>query len=149
MSQQAAPMELPPDAVVPREGGQSAWTSWVIFAGSMMVVLGAFNALDGLVALLNSRWYVGRQSDLLTFNFATWGWFWLIFGLVTLAAGFGVLAGQTWGRVVGVVVALLNAVAQMAFVAAYPFWSVLIIALDIVVIYALTAHGRELGQPRA
>jgi hypothetical protein len=144
MPQHAA---LPLDSVVPRERAPSAWTAWVIFSGSMMIVLGVFNAVDGLVALLNSDWYIATEKALLMFDFTTWGWSLLIFGTVAVLAGFGVLAGQTWARVVGVVVALLNAVAHLAFISAYPAWGLLIIALDVVVIYALTTHGADLAQP--
>ena len=138
--------QLRPDAVVPREGAQSGWVGMVIFAGIVMILLGAFNVIDGIVALVNHEWFVTAENDLLAFNYTAWGWFWLLFGLVTIFAGFGVLAGQTWARVVGIVVAVLNAVGHMVFVSAHPVWSVMIIALDVLVIYALTAHGRELGQ---
>ncbi|HSR26763.1 MAG TPA: hypothetical protein VLW53_24655 [Candidatus Eisenbacteria bacterium] len=124
----------------------TGWTGWVIFAGIMMIVIGTFNALDGLVALLSSD-YFAAEKDLLISNFTAWGWLMLVFGVLVLFAGFGVLAGQTWARVVGVLLAVLNAVAHVAFLAAFPVWSTLVIGLDVVLIYALTAHGRELGQP--
>jgi hypothetical protein len=148
MSDQRAATQLPPDAVVPREGARSGWVGMAIFAGMMMVLVGVFNLVDGLVALFNDAWYDTRAEDLLAFNYAAWGWLMVLFGVVAIAAGLGVMAGQTWARVVGVIMAGLNAVAQLAFLNSSPVWSVLIIVLDVLVIYALTAHGGELAQGR-
>jgi vacuolar-type H+-ATPase subunit I/STV1 len=124
-------------------GGTTAWQGWVAFAGIMMIMIGVFNIIDGLVALFRHTWYAVPQRGLLTFNFAAWGWLWLIIGVLVVAVGFAVLAGRTWGRVAGVVLVGLNAIGQLAFVSAYPIWSILIIALDVVVIYALIVHGGE------
>jgi hypothetical protein len=131
-------------------GGEPAsqptgWVGWIVFAAIMMMVIGLFNVIDGLVALFNNSWYVVTENALLTFNFTAWGWFMLIVGVVAVLTGFGVLAGQMWARVTGVVLVVLNALGQLAFMPAYPLWSILIIALDVVVIYALTAHGREMA----
>jgi len=131
-------------ATPPREL-MTGWAGWVVFAAIMMIVLGSITVIDGLVALLNHDWYAVRQSDLLIWNFTAWGWVWLIGGAVTVLAGLGVLTGQIWARAVGVLLAGLNLLAQLVFISAYPVWSVLIIAIDVVVIYALTAHGRELA----
>lgn len=144
--QERAPTTLPPDAVVPPKGGQSRWVTLLIFAGVMMTMLGAFNIVAALLALTDPRQYDVAEDSLLVFDYTTWGWLWLIFGVVVLFVGFGVLAGQTWARAVGVGVVALNAIAQLSFSAAAPFWSTLIIALDVVVIYALTVHGAKLGQ---
>jgi hypothetical protein len=129
-----------------REDPGSGWAGWVVFAGAMMIMLGSFNAIEGFVALLNGNWLADNTSLPVTFNYATWGWTWLIFGSVVAVAGLGVLAGQTWARVVGVIFALLNATAQMLFIPAYPFWALTVIALDVLVIWALTAHGGELRE---
>lgn len=144
--QHRAPTNLPPDAVVPPEGGLSKWMTLLTFAGVMMTMLGAFNIVAALVALTDPQKYSVAEDALLVFDYTTWGWLWFIFGVVVLFAGFGVLAGQTWARAVGVAVVALNAIAHLSFVAATPFWSTLIIAFDVVVIYALTVHGVELGQ---
>jgi hypothetical protein len=144
--EQHAPAHLRPDAVVPPEGGGSRWVGWLVFAGVMMILLGAFNLVDGLVSLVSDRAYGRAESSLLLFDYSTWGWVWLVIAVVVLIAGLGVLAGQTWARAVGVAVAGLNAVAQLAFVGAAPVWSILVIALDVVVIYALIVHGAELSQ---
>jgi hypothetical protein len=124
---------------------ESGWAGWVVFAGVMMILLGGFNAVEGLVALLNGSWLASSTELPIEFDYATWGWTWLIFGAVVAIAGFGVLAGQTWARVVGVAFAALNAVVQLLFIPAYPFWAMSVIAVDIIVIWALTAHGRDVA----
>ncbi len=80
------------------------------------------------------------------FDTTSWGWIHLIAGIVVLLAGFGVLAGQTWARVVGIMVATLSAIANFMFIPYYPIWSILIIALDVFVIWALAVHGREFAS---
>jgi hypothetical protein len=122
------------------------WAGWLIFGGVMMMMLGAFNVIEAVVAWTKDDLYAVDENDLLILNYPTWGWISLIVGLVVIVAGLGVLAGQTWARAVGVAVAALNAIARLTFIATSPFWSTIVIALDIVVIYALIAHGAELGQ---
>ena len=128
-----------------QEESPSGWSGWAAFAGIIMIVLGVFNALDGIVALAKWNGLPASGSLPVTINYTAWGWTWLILGIIIALAGFGILAGQTWARAVGVVVAALNAMAQLAYIPAYPLWSILIILVDILVIYALTAHGRELA----
>ena len=77
-------------------------------------------------------------------DFNTWGWVHLIIGVIAVAAGAGLIAGNMVARIVGVVVALLSAIANLSFLAAYPVWSTIIIVLDVIVIYAIIVHGREL-----
>lgn len=86
---------------------------------------------------------VRRTGGLLQFDAKSWGWIHLLLGLLVLFAGFAVLAGQTWGRVVGITLAVLSALANFAFLPYYPFWAMTTIALDIFVIWALAVHGRE------
>ncbi len=122
----------------------TGWVGWVLFAGIVMFTAGLFNIIEGLVALFNSDYYMVRPSGLvLRVDYTTWGWALLIFGALLGFAGYGVVMGQTWARVVGVVVAVANAVVNLGFIAAYPVWIVLTIALDVIVIYALIVHGRE------
>jgi hypothetical protein len=121
------------------------WRGWITFAGVMMVLLGAFQVIEGLVALLARGFYaVGPEGLVVSVDYNTWGWIHLIIGLVAVAAGLGVMTGQTWARVVGIVFAGLSALVNLAFMAAYPFWSVVVIFVDIVVIYALSVHGRQM-----
>jgi hypothetical protein len=122
----------------------TAWAGWAIFASMMMVMVGAFQVIVGLTALLNSSYYVARNGLLINVNYAAWGWVHLVLGAVAVAAGFGLLAGRMWARVVGIAMALVSAVVNLAFMAAYPLWSTTVIALDVVVIYAIAMHGKEI-----
>ena len=122
----------------------SNWTGWVFFAGLMMILSGIFQAIAGLTALLRPSWYVVTANHLLVFNYPAWGWIDLILGLVILLAGFSVLHGSTWARVVAVLLAIVSAVGALASISAYPIWSIVIIAVDVLVIYALTVYGGEL-----
>src|SRR5947209_3701624 len=101
----------------------TAWRGWVVFAAIMMVVVGTFNVVDGLVALLRRTWYLVGPNTVLVWNLTAWGWFWLISGAVVIGAGFGVLTGRLWARVVGIVLAGLNALGQLASASVYPVWS--------------------------
>jgi len=127
-----------------REDRDSARVGWVVFAAAMMILVGSFNAIEGFVALLNGNWLASNTALPITFDYTTWGWTWLIFGSVVALAGIGVLAGQMWARVVGVVFAGLDAVAQLVWLPAYPVWGVIVIAVDVIVIWALTVHGGAL-----
>ena len=111
----------------------------------MMLMTGAFQALAGLVAIFENEFYVSTRNYLFQFDATSWGWIHLVVGLVVAAAGFAVMAGRTWGRVVGITLAVLSALANFAFIPYYPFWSMTVIALDIFVIWALTAHGRDVA----
>jgi hypothetical protein len=122
----------------------TAWVGWVLFAGVVMFTVGFFNIIQGLVALLNSALYRTPRAGLPVMeNYAAWGWTLLIFGVILCATGYGVMVGRTWARVVGVIVAALNALANMVFVAAYPIWITMTIALNVVAIFALVVHGGE------
>jgi hypothetical protein len=124
---------------------RTAWAGWVFFAGIMMIMLGAFQIIEGIVALFNRSYYlVGSTGLVVSVDYAAWGWTHLLIGILVLAVGFGVLSGRTWARVVGIVLAGVSAVVNLAFIAAYPLWATIIITVDVIVIYALAVHGREL-----
>jgi len=124
----------------------SGWAGWVIFAGVVMITLGAFHIIDGLVALLEKSFYLVTSSSLVVHvNYAAWGWVHLALGALFIIVGLGVLAGQLWAQVIGITLAVISAIVNLAFIAAYPVWGVILIALDIVIIYALAMHGRELS----
>jgi hypothetical protein len=127
-----------------REVAPTAWAGWIMFAGIMMIILGTFEAIAGLVALFNDKYYlVTRNNLVVSVDYTTWGWVHLLLGIVVAAAGLGVMVGQMWARVVGILVAVASAIVNIAFLAAYPVWSTIIITIDVLVIYALTVHGRE------
>lgn len=135
---------------MPRQRGQAApeptgWVGWIFFAGVILVLGGTFQAIAGLVALFNSSYYLVPSADLVVaVNYTGWGWVHLVAGILLVLVGFGVMTGQTWARVVGVVLAGISALLNLAFLAAYPLWAIVVIALDIIVIYALCVHGREM-----
>jgi len=115
-----------------------------MFAGVMMLMLGSFQAIMGLIALFKDEYYVvGRDGLVVSVDYTAWGWVHLLLGIVVALAGLGVMVGQMWARIVGIVLALLSAIVNIAFLAASPVWSTIIIAIDVLVIYALTVHGRE------
>nr|WP_042184433.1 hypothetical protein [Kibdelosporangium sp. MJ126-NF4]CEL16293.1 hypothetical protein [Kibdelosporangium sp. MJ126-NF4]CTQ94216.1 hypothetical protein [Kibdelosporangium sp. MJ126-NF4] len=119
------------------------WSGWMWFAAIIMVLTGIFNAVEGLVALLNRAFYVTNGDDLLILDLTTWGWVHLLIGVLVMSAGFALLTGAVWARVVAVAVASVNAIAQITFVSAYPVWSTIVIALSILVIWAIVVHGRD------
>ena len=128
---------------------RTGWAGWAVFAGVMLVVVGAFQAIDGLVALFRDEVYLVRSDGLVVnVDYTAWGWVHLILGLVLVAAGAAIFSGRVWGRTVGVIAAIVSAVLNFAYMASYPVWSTLIIAVDVLVIYALIAHGRELRTPK-
>jgi hypothetical protein len=131
-----------PSAV--RRPQATGWVGFVVFGGVMLMMVGGFQAIQGLVAIFRDDYYlVSRSGLLLTMDFTAWGWTHLIIGLIAVGTGIGVLVGQTWARVVGIIIAVLSALANLAFLPAYPIWSTIIIAMDVLVIYALAVHGRE------
>src|SRR5688572_15429161 len=123
----------------------TGWTGWVVFASFMMFLLGAFQAIQGLVALFDDGFYIVSDRGLVVdFNYNVWGTVHLILGILLILSGAGVLAGNLAARTVGVILAGLSALANLVFIEAYPIWSIMIITVDVLVIYALTVHGREL-----
>jgi vacuolar-type H+-ATPase subunit I/STV1 len=117
-------------------------TGWLSFAGIVAFVVGVFNVIDGLVALFRNDYYLVTSQDILVFGFTAWGWIWIILGLAQIAIGAGLLAGQPWARTAGVAMAVLVAIGQLAFLRAFPVWSVLVIAMCVLLVYALTANPR-------
>lgn len=122
----------------------TGWVGWIAFASMLMIMVGSFQVIVGLTALLRSDYFLVGENDLLvTVDFTAWGWTHIALGAVAVAAAFGLLAGQMWARVVGIALAMLSAVVNLAFIAAYPLWSIMVITLDVLVIYAIAAHGEE------
>jgi hypothetical protein len=123
-------------------------TGWaaglILFAAIMMVMTGFFQVLAGLVAIFENEFYVATRNYLFRFDATSWGWIHLLIGLVVAFAGWGLLSGRTWARAVAITLAVLSAIANFLFIPYYPFWSLLIIALDIFVIWAIAVHGGEL-----
>lgn len=114
-----------------------------IFAGTLMILIGIFQAFTGLAAIFEDQFYVVTENYVYDIDVTAWGWIHLILGIVVVLAGFSLFAGTTWSRVVGIMLAVLSALANFLFIPYYPFWSLLMIALAVWVIWALT---RPLGD---
>jgi E3 ubiquitin-protein ligase DOA10 len=127
---------------------ETGWVGWVWFAAVMLIVLGAFNTVSGLVALFRRSFYVVADDDVLVFPLTTWGWIHLVIGVLAIIVGATLFSGAMWARVAAVVLVAINALTQLAFLVAYPIWATLIIALDVVVIWAIVVHGGELTASR-
>jgi hypothetical protein len=126
----------------------SGWAvGFILFAAIMMIMVGVFQALQGLIAIFENEFYVATRNYLFQFDATTWGWIHLVIGLLVAFAGWGLLSGRTWARVVALTLAVLSALANFLFVPYYPFWALLLITLDIFVIWAVAAHGGDLREP--
>lgn len=122
----------------------SGWAvGGAIFAATIMIMVGIFQALNGLVAIFKNSFYVVTRNYLFNLDVTAWGWIHLIMGVLIFIAGFALLSGQTWARAVGIILASLSAIANFMFIPYYPLWSLLIIALDVFVIWALASYNRE------
>jgi hypothetical protein len=125
----------------------TAWAGWVVFAGVMLIMLGTFQIIEGLVALFDDGFYLVAPSGLLVdVDYNTWGWVHMGIGVIGVLAGLGLLAGNMAARIVGVAVAFLSAIVNLAFLSAYPVWSTIMITVDVIVIYAIIVHGREVKK---
>jgi hypothetical protein len=127
------------------EHASTAWLGWVAFGAVMLIMMGAFQIIQGMVALFDDGFYAVDSNGLVVeVDYNTWGWLHLVIGLVGVLVGIGLLAGNLAARMAGVAIAFFSALVNLAFVSAYPVWSVILIALDVIVIYAIIVHGREL-----
>ena len=123
----------------------SGWAvGFILFAAIMMIMSGIFQAIAGLVAIFENEFYAATRNYIFQFDATTWGWIHLVVGLVVAFGGWGLLSGRTWARALAITLAVLSAIANFLFIPYYPFWSLLIITLDVVVIWAIAAHGGEL-----
>ena len=122
----------------------SAWVGWVVFAAVIVITMGAFEAIEGLVAIFKDEYYlVGSNGLVVSVDYTVWGWVHLVIGVAAVAAGIGLLQGRNWGRIVVIVLAGLSALVNLGFLSAYPIWSTIVIALDVIVIFALTVHWKD------
>jgi hypothetical protein len=120
--------------------GEAGGTGWVLFAGSMLALLGILNVVEGIAAISSSAFFVEDARYVLA-GLNTWGWVLLATGVTQALAGLGVWARIGLARWLGVAIATLNAAVQMLALPAYPLWSMTMFAVDLFVIYALVAHG--------
>ena len=124
---------------------RTGWTGWVVFAGVILVTNGFFNILQGIMAVIGpDTYYAAGAGSLWLLDVNGWGWWNIIIGALIALTGAALLGGQTWARVVAVILAVLSAIGHMILLPAQPWWSLIVIAIDVLVIYAITVHGREM-----
>jgi hypothetical protein len=123
---------------------RSEWAvGFTYFAGFMMVMIGFFDMIVGFAALFKKDFYAVTPNYVFHFNTSTWGWIHMLLGLIVLLAGFALFTGAVWARTLGVIMAVVIAITNFAFIPIYPVFSIVIIATCVFVIWALTAHGRD------
>jgi hypothetical protein len=120
----------------------TAWTGWIGFAGVLMVVIGGIDFFEGLIAAIRGSYYAITPNQIIVFDTTTWGWLTLIWGIILVLVGFGLLAGASWARWVSIVAVSLNFFTQLGFTGSsqYPLWSLTGLILNIIVLYALIVH---------
>jgi len=126
------------------ESERTGWTGWITFAAIMMIIAGSLNALYGLIAVINDEWVVWGNRANLYLDISQWGWTHLVLGLVVLFSGIGLFSGKMIARIIAIIVAGLSLIANFFFIPAYPLWAIAIVVIDLLVIWALTAHGSEM-----
>ena len=123
----------------------AAWYGWIAFAGWLMVIIGSLDFFEGLIAVIRNNYYVLTPNQIVVFDLTTWGWITMIWGIILVIAGVALLGGAGWARWFTIVVASLNFIVQLGFVgsAQYPLWALTVLALTVVVLYALIARWGE------
>ena len=116
---------------------------WVVFAGIMLFMAGVFGAIDGLVAIIHEQVWLITEDEIILLDISAWGWVHLTVGSIAAITGLAVLSGQLWAVILGIFIAMTSAFTQILFITVFPWWSLAIIAIDILVIYGLVVHGEE------
>jgi len=131
---------------VPQEKTVTGWVGWIMFAAYFMIIGGVFDIMQGLAALFRDQsYFVVAENGLLTFNFTSWGWIHLLFGLAMIGVGVLLLRGSTFARILAIIIVGLNMVSQFAWLAAYPVWGIIALVIDALILYALLVHGSEMA----
>ena len=125
-----------------REPTVSGWAvGGITFAGTMLILIGMFQAIDGIAAIANDEFFISTTNYTFNLDTSAWGWIHLLLGILLVLAGWSIFAGKTWAAVVALTLAMLSAVANFFFIPYYPFWSILVIAIEVFVLWALTRPG--------
>jgi hypothetical protein len=123
----------------------TGWVVWMFFAGGMLVLIGVIQVITGLVSLFRDQVYAVRPDRLLVdVSYGVWGWTHVVLGVLLIVLGYAVLAARPWARFTAAGLAAVSAIVNFLFLPAYPVWAVIVIALDLIVVYALLVHGGEL-----
>jgi hypothetical protein len=140
-------------ATVPRhsteESEVTGWVGWIVFAGTMMAILGVLHMFEGFIALIRHTQIVFPTSGLtVQVSYTQWGWVQILAGVVVFATGLSLFTGRTWARALGVLVLVVSVLVNFAWANIFPVWSVTLLAIDFLAIYAIIAHGGELKVAR-
>ena len=122
-----------------------AWGGWIGFAGLLMVVIGAIDFFEGLIAVIRKSYYVATPNQVIVFDTTKWGWITMILGALLILVGLGLASGAGWARWTAIVILVFNLIEQLAWLGntSYPLWTLTVIALEIVVLYALTVRWED------
>jgi hypothetical protein len=127
----------------------AAAIGWSAFAAFMLMMVGVFQALAGLGAIINDDHFAVTEDSVIKLDTSQWGWVHLIIGALVFLAGLGIFSGNVVARTVGVLFAIGSAISAFVWLPIQPVWSSIIIAIDVTVVWALTAHGRDISEVRA
>jgi uncharacterized membrane protein (DUF2068 family) len=129
----------------------SAWTGWITFAGCLIIIFGGIDFFQGLIAVIRDQYYVLTPSQIIVFDLTTWGWITMLWGIVLILVGFGLLSAQSWARWVAIVAASINFFVQLGFVGStqYPLWTLTGLTLTVVVLYGLIVHWGDVRRDLA
>lgn len=128
----------------PEHQHSSAAVGLVVTAAVFMILTGVLQAIQGFVALVNDTFYVVGAEYVFEFDVTAWGWIHLVVGIVAACAGVALLQGATWARVLAVAMASVGIIANFMWLPYYPVWSLVLVTLNALVIWAVTAHGRDI-----
>ena len=126
--------------------GRTVPSGWAFFVGIILFMVGVFNIIWGLAAVFEDEALTVGENGLIVWDLTSWGWIHMILGIVQIAAALGLFAGKGWARWVAIVFVMINAFGQIAWMPVYPLWSVLMITLDIIIIYQLTARWNTTAE---
>jgi hypothetical protein len=129
----------------------TAWTGWIAFAGWMMIIIAMIDFFEGLIAIIRSEYYVLGPNQIIVFDTTTWGWITLIWGIIVALAGFALLSGAGWARWFTIVAGSVNFFVELGFVGSsqYPLWALAVLAMNILVLYALTVRWSDVRDRAA
>jgi vacuolar-type H+-ATPase subunit I/STV1 len=132
------------DTQYPQNTHVTGWSGWIVFASIMMILSGIVHLIYGLAGISASDWYIYTSTGAYLLSFDTWGWSVFIVGILLIISAALLLAGNMLGRIVGVVLAIASILFNAALIGAAPIWSIIAIAVDLLIIYAIVAHGSEM-----
>jgi vacuolar-type H+-ATPase subunit I/STV1 len=140
-------------ATVPRQSMEESevtgWVGWIVFAGTMMALLGIFHMFQGFIALFRHSYIAFPTSGLtIQVSYTQWGWLQILAGAVVFLVGLALFTGRMWARTLGVILVSISALVNFAWATAFPVWSLTLLAIDFFVLYAIIAHGGELKAAR-